>query len=115
MVDVIRYISTLKFSPQFGNKAIRVFVGPGWQNDVINNNFLLGGSVLVVVLVDEHFRKGVDFGDQFSEISGGGNSVVPRAEVAVEDPVCNIESSTLKSECAYAVGSNSDEKIENDS
>ena len=114
VIDVFWYISTLKFSPQFGNKPIRIFIGPGWQNDVIDNNFLLGSSVFVVILVDKHFGKGVDFGNQLSEISGGRNGIVPRAKVTVEDPVCYIESTTLKSKCAYAVGSDSDEEIEND-
>lgn len=114
VVDVFWHVSTLKFSPQFGNKPIRVFVGPGWQDDIIDNNFLLSGSVLVVVLVDKHLWEGVDFGNQFSEICGGSNGVVPGAKIAVEYPVGDIKSTTLKSKCAYAIGSDSDEEIKND-
>lgn len=75
----------------------------------------MGGSILVVILVDEHLRKSVDLWNQLPDIRGTGNGIEPRAAVVVEDAICAVELAALEGECADAVRSYPDEVVEDNS
>ena len=54
VVDVFRHVSILQFLPEPGDEEEWVAVCPLGQDDIIDMHFLLGESILVVVLIDEH-------------------------------------------------------------
>ncbi len=87
-------------------------MSPKGQNYVVNNHLVLGGSIEIVVLIDEHLWKSVDLWDQFSDVSGRTYSVVPGPNETIEDSVSDIELATLKSEGSNTVRPDSDEEVE---
>lgn len=114
VIDVFRDVPILQFFPEAGNKQKRIAVGPFGQYDVVDLHFLLGESILVVILIDEHLGQSVQLGDEFADIGGTGDCVMPRTTIVVEDTVCAVEFPALKCKCADAVWPYADEVVEYD-
>lgn len=114
VVDVVRNVATLQPLPESGHEAVGVAAGPGRQFHVVDAQLVLRSAVVVVIKVGEHLRQGVDFGDEFAEVGGGSGGVEPGTVEGVKDAVRAVELPALEGQCACTVGTDADEKVEDD-
>lgn len=69
-------------------------------------------AITVIIFIDEHLRQCVNFRDELSDVSGAAGCVLPRAAVAVKNAIRTVEFATLEGQCSDAIGSYSNQKVE---